>query len=288
MKKVMFEATGPSANAAQLEYWNATVGETWAQWQEQLDRQISPLGLEALRALGVVRGESVLDIGCGCGQTSLELTALVGAEGRVTGVDLSLPMLEVARRRPIPESGARPEFHQVDAQTGDLGTAVFDAAFSRFGVMFFSDPVAAFANIRASLKSHGRLGFVCWRPLEENLWMQVPLKAAAPFLPATPPPDPAAPGPFAFADARRLRAILLDAGFNSLTIEPFDTRIGGNDLDQTLRLAFRVGPLASVLREHPQLQPKVAAAVREGLARYATPHGVLMPAAVWIVLARTP
>jgi SAM-dependent methyltransferase len=274
-----------SGNAAQIEYWNAAAGESWARFQEQLDRQIAPLGLESLRALAAVKAEAVIDIGCGCGQTSLELAARVGSEGRVVGVDISTPMLEVARRRPLLESTRRPEFHRLDAQTDDLGRAIFDAAFSRFGVMFFSDPVAAFRNIRAALKPHGRLAFVCWRPLDENPWLQAPLDAARPFLPPLPTADPAAPGPFAFADASRVRSILLEAGFRSVTIDPFDTRIGGADVEQTLQLAFRVGPLGSALREHPQLQENIADAVREVLTEYATPQGVLMPAAVWIVLA---
>ncbi len=274
-----------SVNAAQIEYWNGTVGETWTQFQEQLDRQIAPLGLKALNALAPVKGEHIIDIGCGCGQTSLDLAARVGPEGRVVGVDISTPMLDVARRRPLLESGARPEFHLLDAQNGDLGRAVFDAAFSRFGVMFFSDPVAAFTNIRASLNAHGRLGFVCWRPLAENPWMKGPLEAALPFLPPVPPPDPVAPGPFAFADARRVHSILLAAGFRRVRIDPFDTRIGGADIDETLTLALRVGPLGSALREYPKLQVTVAEAVRDVLTHYVTPRGVLMPAAVWIVLA---
>ena len=281
----MSRAADLSVNAAQIEYWNGTAGETWTRFQEQLDRQIAPLGLKALSALAPVKGERILDIGCGCGQTSMDLAARVGPKGRVVGVDISTSMLDVARRRPLPESAARPEFHLLDAQNGDLGRAVFDAAFSRFGVMFFSDPVAAFTNIRASLNAHGRLGFVCWRPLEQNPWMKGPLEAALPFLPPVPPPDPVAPGPFAFADAHRARSILLAAGFGRVRIDPFDTRIGGSDVDETLKLAFRVGPLGSVLREHPQLQGRVAEAVRDALTHYVTPRGVLMPAAVWIVLA---
>ena len=151
--------------------------------------------------------------------------------------------------------------------------------------MFFSDPVAAFANIRASLNAHGRLGFVCWRPLEENPWMKGPLEAALPFLPPVPPSDPVAPGPFAFADARRVRSILLAAGFRRVRIDPFDTRIGGADIDETLKLALRVGPLGSALREHTQLRGRIAETVRDVLTHYVTPSGVLMPAAVWIVLA---
>ena len=284
----MSGAHDASANAAQIQYWNTAAGETWAQLQEQLDRQIAPLGREALRVLAAARSERVLDVGCGCGDTTLDLAARVGTEGRVVGIDISTPMLEVARRRPRPEPAACPEFRQADAQVADLGEAAFDAAFSRFGVMFFGDPVSAFKNIRASLQPHGRLGFVCWRALGENAWMQVPLDAAAPLLPPATPSDPFAPGPFAFADAGRVRSILRDAGFDPATLEPFDTLIGGNDLDQAVKLALRVGPLAAALRENPMLQPRVADAVREALARHATPRGVLLNAAVWIVSARAP
>lgn len=274
-----------SVNAAQIDYWNATAGETWALFQEQLDRQIAPLGLEGLRVLAPATGERVIDIGCGCGQTSLDLARRVGSNGHVVGVDISAPMLDVARRRPLSGSTMRPEFREADAQSVDLGHAVFDAAFSRFGVMFFSDPVAAFSNIRQSLKPHGRLGFVCWRPLSENTWMLAPLNAALPFLPAPPPADPLAPGPFALSDAGRVRSILRDAGFGSVTIEPFDAIIGSGDIEQTLELTLEVGPLGAALRENPQQKSNVADAVRKVLTHYATPAGVLMPAAVWIVLA---
>ena len=275
----------PSANAAQIEYWNATAGETWALFLEQLDRQIAPLGLEALRVLAPAPGEAILDIGCGCGQTSLDLARRVGSEGRVEGVDISVPMLEVARRRPLSKLTRPPEFREVDAQSGDLGHAMYDAAFSRFGLMFFSDPIVAFSNIRRALKPRGRLGFVCWRPLQENIWMLAPLNAALPLLPAPPPADPLAPGPFAFADADRVRSLLQNAGFGSVKIEPFDAMIGSGDLEQTLALTFKVGPLGAALRENPDQKEKVADAVREALTHYATPAGVLMPAAVWIVLA---
>jgi SAM-dependent methyltransferase len=281
----MSQASELPGNAAQIEYWNAAAGDTWARLQELLDRQIAPLGHEALRALAPVDGEHIIDIGCGCGETSVDLAVRVGATGHVVGVDISKPMLGVARRRPLPPGVARPEFREVDAQTGDLGLRIFDAAYSRFGVMFFSDPIAAFRNIRASMKERGRLAFVCWRGLAENGWMREPLEAASPFLPPSAPSDPTAPGPFAFADAGRLRTILADAGFESVSVDPFDTRIGAGDLDQALKLALRVGPLGSAIREYPDLQFTVMDAVREALSRHMTADGVSMPAAVWIVRA---
>ena len=277
-----------SPNAAQSEYWNAAAGETWAKLQELLDRQIEPLGLAAIDVLQPGEGEHIIDIGCGCGQSSLALAACVAPTGSVLGIDLSKPMLEVARHRPRPAANLRVDFRQLDAQTGDIGRGIFDAAFSRFGVMFFSDPVAAFRNIRASLKRGGRLVFVCWRPLAENPWMLAPLQAALPFIPPVAPPDPTAPGPFAFADAGRVRSILSDAGFASVTTEPFDARIGGSDLEQSLKLALRLGPLGAALREHPELSGKVAGAVRDLLSRYLTAGGVLVRSAVWIVRAQNP
>jgi SAM-dependent methyltransferase len=281
----MSQILEPSSNAAQIEYWNAIAGETWAKFQELLDRQIEPLGLAAIDVLAPAEGEHIIDIGCGCGQSSLALAARVAPTGSVVGVDLSKPMLEVARRRPRPAPSLRVDFRQLDAQTGNIGRSVFDAAFSRFGVMFFSDPVTAFANIRASLKPGSRLAFVCWRSLGENPWMQAPLQAALPLIPPVAPPDPTAPGPFAFADANRVRSILASAGFVSVTIKPFDTRIGVGGVEQSLQLALKVGPLGAALREQPELSGKVAGAVKDALSKYLTPDGVLMPGAVWIVLA---
>jgi SAM-dependent methyltransferase len=276
-----------SSNIAQIEYWNTKAGETWAKFQEALDRQIETLGLAAMDTLRPEKGEHIIDIGCGCGQTSLDLGSRVGAVGSVVGVDISKPMLEVARRRPRPARNLRVTFELLDAQSDDLGHGRFDAAFSRFGVMFFNDPVAAFTNIRGSLKPSGRLVFACWRPLNQNPWMRAPLEAALPFLPPIAPFDPMAPGPFAFADAGRVESILASAGFGSVKVSPFDAAIGGANLEQTLQLALNVGPLGAALRENPERSETVANAVRDLLSKYATPNGVLMPAAVWIVSAHS-
>jgi|HubBroStandDraft_2_1064218.scaffolds.fasta_scaffold66448_3 SAM-dependent methyltransferase len=275
-----------SPNAAQIEFWNAQAGETWARFQDLLDRQIGPLGQEAMRALAPRPGEAILDIGCGCGQTTVALAEKVGSAGSVVAADISRPMLEMARRRPLPDGAARPDFRESDAQSDRLGDGAFDAAFSRFGVMFFSDPVAAFANIRSALKPQGRLSFVCWRPFAENDWMKIPMDAAQPLLPPTPPADPTAPGPFAFADADRVRGILERAGFADVTIDGFDARIGGSSVEDTVSMTFRVGPLSRALAENRDRIPEVAVAVRKAVEPFVTPNGVFMPAAVWIVQAR--
>ena len=274
------EDDGP--NAAQIAYWNASAGPTWVAMQDALDAQLHDLGLTAMVALGVREGERVIDIGCGCGATTLELARRVGPAGRVLGVDISAPMLEVAARRA--EGLGQVSFVRADAQTHDFEPA--DAAFSRFGVMFFADPAAAFANIDRALAPAGRLAFVCWRALAENHWMTIPMVAVAPLLPPTQAPPPNAPGPFAFADRDRVQGILREAGFAQISIEPHDQAIGQGDLETTVRTCLNVGPVGAALRENPLLRAPMTAAVRSALAPHAGPDGVKLPSATWIVTAR--
>lgn len=276
----------PGANADQIAYWNSQVGETWVGQQDRLDRQLSPLGLTAMAALDLAADERVIDIGCGCGQTSLELAAEVGSDGTVLGVDISAPMLDVARRRAAQAGLANVGFLEADGQTHLFKPGGADALFSRFGVMFFADPPAAFANLRKALRPGGRLAFVCWRPMVENQWMLLPLQAALKHLPPpAPPPDPFAPGPFAFADPDRVRGILTAAGFTGIEINAHDTKIGGNGLEETVELSLRVGPLGRLLGEHPDQRGLVTQSLRAALEPHAGPSGVYLPAAVWIVTA---
>jgi len=275
----------PSPNAAQIDYWNSVGGAVWAKYNDLLDRQISPLGVEAMKALDLKPGENVLDIGCGCGQTTGDIANRVGPAGSVTGVDISAPMLEIARARPPETSSGRIEFRQLDVQTEELGSAGYDVAFSRFGVMFFSEPVVAFTNIHRALRPGGRLGFVCWQPLSSNPWMLEPLEAVRSLLPPSEPPDPLAPGPFAFAEPTRVQGILSDAGFKDIDITEFKTKIGGGSVEETLQIALRIGPLGRALAEHRELLPQIAGPVRGVLEHYVTPNGVLMPASAWIVRA---
>ncbi len=276
------------SNADQIDYWNDSAGDKWARFQDRLDRQLEPLGRAAMDALAPQGGEHILDIGCGCGQTTLELARRVGPSGVVTGVDISRPMLDVARSRAAPAGCGAVEFLEADAQTHAFAPGAYDAVFSRFGVMFFNDPAGAFVNIRKALKPGGRLAFVCWRPYADNPWMRKPMEAAEPFLPPAEPTDPLAPGPFAFADPERVRAILAEAGFTDVAAEPLEAMIGGSNLDQSVELAFNIGPLGRALRENPQYAEQVREAVREAMERYETPDGLRMPSAVWIVTAANP
>ena len=275
-------------NADQIAYWNAGAGETWASLQDRLDHQLEPLGRAAQDALEPRTGERILDIGCGSGQTTLDLLRAVAPGGRVLGVDISRPMLEVARRRADGLAGV--SFQEADAAIAPFEAGSFDAAFSRFGVMFFADPVAAFRNIARALKPGGRLAFVCWRTPQENLLMTLPLAAAATALPTSdppPPPAPGAPGPFAFADPGRVWDLLGQAGFSDIGIQAHDEKIGSGDLETTLEVALKVGPLGAMLREHPDRRDAVIDAVREALRPHETEAGVLLDSATWIVTART-
>ena len=281
-------ANGP--NAEQIRHWNEVAAPRWVASEAMLDAQIAPLGLEAMERARVAAGERVLDVGCGCGQTTLQLAAKVGPRGSVTGIDISTPMLERARARAAERELAQVRFLNADAQTTAVGAAAFDLVFSRFGVMFFSDPRAAFANLRASLAPGGRVAFVCWQDLKLNPWMRVPLLAAAQHITLQPPSGPDAPGPFSFAAPARVRAILEGAGFADVAIDPLELELvvggAGGNLEQAVEIMLELGPMAAAMREaDPALRPRVADAVREALAPFASPAGVKLGSAVWIVRA---
>jgi SAM-dependent methyltransferase len=282
------DATGP--NAEQITYWNETAGPKWVALQELLDPQIEPLGHAAMDLLGIEPGAHVLDVGCGTGQTSVELGRRVGPSGRVTGVDVSSPMLERARKRAAAAGSDNVAFVQADAQTHEFGAGAVDVCFSRFGIMFFADPTAAFANLRAALRPDGRLGFVCWQALPDNPWMAVPCAAALQHVSIPTPPTPHAPGPFAFADADRVRGILESAGLRDVvfTDHRATLAVGGDlPLERAVEFLLEMGPTGRTLREaDPGLRPVVAAAVRDAVAPFHTPEGLRMRGAAWLVTAR--
>jgi SAM-dependent methyltransferase len=258
----------------------------WAEVRKPLERQLAPLGQRGLEALAPRPGENVLDIGCGGGETALELARAVAPHGTVLGIDLSGAVLAFARR--VAKECERAWFVQADAQVFPFEPASFDAAFSRFGVMFFADPAAAFINIRRCLRPNGRLAFVCWRALEENLLDILPLTAASAHLPPQPAHDPDAPGPFAFANPDRVRRILKGAGFEEIEITACDELVGSGDLETMLAVCSRVGALGKILRENPELRAAALPAVRSALAAYGGPDGVRLNAATWVVTARAP
>ena len=256
----------------------------WAAVREPLELQLAPLGRHALAALAPLPGERVLDIGCGGGETALHLAQAVAPEGAVVGIDLSAAVLAFARRAAEECKGVR--FVQADAQVFPFEQASFDAAFSRFGVMFFADPTAAFINIGRSLRPNGRLAFVCWRDLRENQLDFLPLSAASAYLPPQRAQDPDAPGPFSFANPDRVRGILEGAGFGEIEIIARDEQVGSGDIDTMLAVCSRVGALGKILRENPELRAAALPPVRAALAAHDGPDGVKLNAATWVVTAR--
>ena len=245
-------------NAEQATYWSEASGPKWVAYQERIDAQIAPLGLAAIERAAPRPGERCLDVGCGCGQTTLQLAERVAPEGSVLGVDLSVPMLARAEER-AREAGLPARFARADAQTHDFSSEGFDLVFSRFGVMFFSDPVAAFANLRGALAGSGRLAFACWRPPVDNDWVVVPLAAARKHLEVPAPTDPFAPGPFSLADPDRIRRVLADAGWSGIEIDAHSQELeiaGGASQDEALDFLMQIGPMARLLAE---AEPAVAA-----------------------------
>ncbi len=271
-------------NAEQIAYWNEQAGPRWVTASDALDAMLEPLGRAALDQARVAAGARVLDVGCGAGHTTLEIGRRVGAEGSVLGIDISAPLLERARERARAAGLAQVSFEQADAQTEPLRD--FDLVFSRFGVMFFADPVAAFANLRRALAPGGRIVFLCWRAVADNPWMAEPMRAIAQHV-ELPPPQPGGPGPFSLADLERLRAVLERARFAELKIEPLDLPLTiGKNLETALDFVLHIGPAGSVLREHPEAEAAASQAVRAALAPHAGPDGVSLACASWLVSAR--
>ena len=270
-------------NADQKKFWDGPTGQKWVAHQADMDRNLSDANAGVLRLAAAKPGERVLDIGCGAGQTSYLLAAAVGPSGHVTGVDISTPLLGAARSH-APKNA---EFIHADAAFHPFKPE-YDLIFSRFGVMFFDDPAEAFTNIHKAAKPGARLAFVCWRPVPENAWVIAPAAAAQPFLPPSPPADPLAPGPFAFADPKRVESILTKAGFKHVKIEKLDGHMHlGNSAEAAALQMTNIGPLSRALNdvEDEAVKDKVRAAVTkvfEGMKK----DGEVAPAiACWLVSA---
>ncbi len=270
----------------QFAFWNGAVGQLWAARQAHLDAVMAPVAEAALARAAVRPGECVVDIGCGCGATAIELARRAAPAGRVLGIDLSAPMLaRAAARRP---PGLPLDLVQGDAAAHPFPQAGFDLLFSRFGVMFFAEPARAFAHLRGAL----RLVFACYRAARENPWMTVPLQAAYEHVPPLPETGPEEPGPFAFAQAERVRRILGEAGFRAIALEPVDLDYdiaAGKGLDAAVEAALEIGPTRrAVADQPPAVRSAVAASVRRVLAPYQRGQAVPLPAALWLVSAESP
>lgn len=278
----------------QVADWTGQSGERWVAYQARLDAMMAVFGQAAIEAAAPVTGECVLDIGCGAGASSLDLAARVGAGGHVLGVDISEPL--IGRARALTPQDAPVLFQVADASSAALPEGAFDMLFSRFGVMFFDDPAPAFAHMRRALKPGARVAFVCWRGLDENDWVRLPMGALKDIVPSMAPHDPEAPGPFSFGDQGRVARILTAAGFTNVAIAPFDASIpfGKGEtrdaaLDDAVKMTLEVGPLARALADQPDdVRARASAAVRAAFAGRPGERSVMIDGAAWIVTARNP
>ena len=275
--------TKEELSSEQAAYWNGPGGDGWLAAYERIERSIGDIGDMGLAAAAPQRGEHAIDIGCGTGGTTAALAHGVGIGGHVLGVDISETLIEAARSHRLENAS----FVVGDAATHPFKAHSHDLVFSRFGVMFFADPVAAFRNIHRALKPTGRLVFIAWRTPQENPWGTVPARAAQPFLPPMPRPGPDDPGQFSFGDRARVERILGEAGFHRLRIEPIDRQIWmGASIADVLASAGRFGPLARAFAgAEPTAIDKAKQAIAEALAPHEGPDGVRLPGACWLVEA---
>jgi SAM-dependent methyltransferase len=276
-----------NANRDQIEYWNSDEARRWVDQQWRYDAMLEPYARRLLGAAEIAPDERVLDVGCGTGTTTL--AAAVGARD-VLGIDIAESMIARARDQARERGLQNARFEVADAQTA-IFEADYDVVISRFGVMFFDDPVAAFANLRTALRRNGRTVFVCWQNIAGNEWVLVPGTAAAAHVPPRDVGESGAPGPFALGDAERLRAYLTGAGFGDVGIEPLAESIllgGGGTLDDAVDF-FRSTSMARTLfaEASPDEVARAIEAVREAMAPYQTPEGVRLGTAAWLVHARS-
>jgi SAM-dependent methyltransferase len=265
--------------------WNGVSGRAWVDEQQLLDRTYESIERLLVDEVAATGARTVLDIGCGAGATTLAVARSLGSRGLATGIDISEPLIAVARARAQREASSA-QFIRADAQTHGFEAASFDLVISRFGVMFFDDPVAAFANLRRAATAGGRMRLVVFRAVAENPFMTTAERAAGPLLANLPPRKPDAPGQFAFADAARVRRILEGAGWSRIEFRPVDLecRFPERDLE---RFFTRLGPLGQVLREADEAtRQRVIHAVRAACEPYVRGDEVCFNSACWMIAAR--
>jgi SAM-dependent methyltransferase len=277
---------GRGANADVEQAWNGPEGQSWAEHADRYDRTVEGHHHRLFGAAAIAAGERVLDVGCGAGQTTCDAAERAAA---AVGVDLSAPLLAVARRRAAERGLGNVELLRADAQTHAFARGRFDVVISRFGAMFFADPVAAFTNLAGALRSGGRLAMVAWRPVEDNEWFQAIMGA----LLADPGQSPPAgrPGPFGLADADRGAAWLAAAGFDppSIRFEPVDGPMHfGADAADALAFLCAMGPVRGWRdRLDERQRPAADAALRALVEAHCGDGGVRLGSAVWLITART-
>jgi SAM-dependent methyltransferase len=279
---------GHEENADQIAYWNGPAGGRWADRQAAQDILLGPVADILIGRAKPVSGERVIDVGCGSGATAIAFGRKVAPSGHVFGIDVSSPMLERARASAPKDLPI--DFVLADATVYPFDPQSFDLLASRFGVMFFGDPVLSFTNMRQALRPSGRLAFACWREPRENPWMLAPLQAVYKHVPKLPPQGPEDPGPFAFASEERVNRILSAAGFTNIAMEPcplsLDIAIGGG-LDAAVQSVVGIGPSNRALEGQPaEIRAAAIQSIREMLTPLAKGNTVPLAGSIWIVTAR--
>ena len=279
------------ANEAQQEYWNGEVGERWAERDNFMAKLLEPAAIALLDKISPASGIDAIDIGCGGGSQTMTLAEKIGEGGSVLGVDISEPLLQCAKERMIRSSfmGADVDFLKADAAVHRFVPDSVDLLFSRFGVMFFDDPVAAFANLRQALRANGSLGFCCWREKRENDWINLPYQAIQKFLAEQPEEDPFSPGPFAFASYKHVSEILGYAGFSGVQIIPCDVPLSfgpSKDIQAAVKELTMTGPVAKLMAD---LSDDVRARAFDSVVVALEPNykdgTVTLSGALWLVMA---
>jgi SAM-dependent methyltransferase len=283
----MEQPTGHNQNADQIAFWNGPAGRHWTDRQQAQDTMLAPVSDILIDRAKGSAGARIIDIGCGCGATTVALAQKVGAAGHVCGIDISVPML--GRARQIAPKGLPVEFVLADATIYPFEPASFDLLVSRFGVMFFAQPALSFANLRRALRPSGLLAFACWREPRDNPWLMTPLHAVYRHVPKLPQPGPDDPGPFSFASEQRVVSILSEAGFTGIKMERCDLSLDvaiGRGLDAAVETAVEMGPASRALEgQPPELVAAATNSIREALAPFARGPVVRLGASIWIVTA---
>lgn len=276
-------------NAGMSEFWNGNGGENWVSREARLEASLRPFGQQAMTAGAITGGQQILDIGFGCGDSTIEMAGKVGAQGQVHGVDISTAMVEAAEKKAAEKGVANVSFECADAQTKAFPVDYYDLVFSRFGVMFFDDPIAAFKNIYTSLKPGGRLAFMCWAPRNQNAWVGLPLQVVAKHLSLPAPPAIEEPGPFSLSEEPRVSGILGAAGFTDIAVELFQTPfVLGGGVDEALSFLMQLSPSGGAINNAEADEPtraRIALDMAELLESHESDGGVSMTAAALLVTA---
>ena len=276
-------------NIKQRQFWSGAGGDVWVNKQREMDIMLNPLGDRVIERLDLKSDSKIIDIGCGCGATTLEIAKKI-TQGEILGVDISEPMLDKATETAKEMSLSNISFEVKDVQMDVMPQNYFDIAFSRFGVMFFEDPFEAFKNIHSSLKEDGLLSFVCWQNASLNPWQSLSIQVIKEFL-DLPAPAPKSPGPFAFEDKTYLEDILRESGFKGLEILDNQEDIvmfSGKSIREACEDYLTINPVVTEMLKNskPELTEEILEALVIKFSNFHQNDGLLFPSATWIVTAK--